>query len=123
MIDLRKVLNDRDGRFRVGKVVDAAVVERVWNERLVELTVPQLQQRCRHVRVAADVVWRPPSVAVYLQGVYFVYVSWHPESRQNSISTDTSYSSMSVLKVRFGSMGLHLNPLYKGSCQEGESLA
>lgn len=45
-VDVRQTQHHVDCRLWVVIVADALVVELVWDERLLQLTVPKLEQRC-----------------------------------------------------------------------------
>ena len=77
-VDVRQRVYERDGGRRVVAVVDGAVVHRRWDERLMQLAVPQLEQRRRHVRVGAAARRVEPLVAARLQRVHLVDVARDP---------------------------------------------
>ena len=59
-VDFGQPVDDGDGALRVAAEGNALVVQLVRNQRLVELAVPQLQQRCRHMSVAHLTCPPPP---------------------------------------------------------------
>src|SRR6218665_426448 len=63
--------------IRIGIAVDTTLVEVVWNQRFVQLPVPEFQQRSQNVRISA-VSWRNPLVTPRLQGIHLIRVSRNP---------------------------------------------
>ena len=76
-VDAGQGLHDVDGGRRVLEVGDALRVELGGDERLVQLAVPQLEQRRRDVRVRA-VGRRVPLVAAHLERVHLVDITGNP---------------------------------------------
>ena len=77
-IDGGKTLDDFDRHFRVVVAVNAALVEREGYKGFTELSVPQLEKRCRHVRVTEIARGGgQPAVATNLERVHLVYVTWY----------------------------------------------
>ena len=79
-VELGQLVHDGDGSLGVVAVGHTAVVEVHRDEGVVQVAVPELEQRRRNVGVAA--LRHDPLVALDLQGVDLVNVTGHPAGRE-----------------------------------------